>query len=553
MNHEIKHPIPIIDIFAGPGGLGEGFSSLLINGQRTFKVALSIEKDEHAYSTLRLRSFFRQFNSKSIPDEYYRFARGEITEEQLFRRFPIEALNAEHEAWRHELASVDDNDLASNSEVDQRIIRALGNSKHWILIGGPPCQAYSTVGRSRNKAIYGYEPEKDKKHFLYKEYLRIISSHWPAVFVMENVQGILSAKINGDSIFKKIFEDLKNPGRTFNSSCGDNLRTYNYRIYSLVKKPDYVDEDGFPVYKDLKDFTIKCENHGIPQSRHRVILIGIRQDINKNAPPLLKVQSQVPVENVLKGLPRLRSGFSRGEDNSERWISWLTGIENQNWLSDPKYSNKLEKVKCTIKQELNKIKKPKKNRGGEFIVCKPEIDYLRDWFLDNRLGGVCNSTTRGHMDSDLIRYFFSACFAKVYRKSPVLNDYPIELLPNHKNARNTHGSGNFGDRFRVQVSDKPSTTIMSHLSRDGHYYIHYDPTQCRSITVREAARIQTFPDNYYFCGSRTHQYIQVGNAVPPYLAYQIAEIIYGIFRDNWKKEYNGSDIEGKTQLEYVKD
>ena len=143
---------------------------------------------------------------------------------------------------------------------------------------------------------------------------------------------------------------------------------------------------------------------------------------------------------------------------------------------------------------------------------------------------ICNHESRGHIESDLIRYLFCSIYGLVRAETPKASAFPKALAPNHKNWT----SGKFADRFRVQLANKYATTITSHISKDGHYYIHYDPSQCRSLTVREAARLQTFPDNYFFVGNRTQQYTQVGNAVPPYLAHQIAKIVAQIFEKEGK-------------------
>jgi len=147
-------------------------------------------------------------------------------------------------------------------------------------------------------------------------------------------------------------------------------------------------------------------------------------------------------------------------------------------------------------------------------------------FLDDpSLIGVSAHETRGHMPSDLARYLYAAAFATAEGRSPRAHQFPDILAPNHRNWK----TGKFNDRFRVQVGNAPASTVTSHISKDGHYFIHPDPTQSRSLTVREAARLQTFPDNYHFMGNRTEQFVQVGNAVPPFLALQIAEVLLPIF------------------------
>lgn len=146
---------------------------------------------------------------------------------------------------------------------------------------------------------------------------------------------------------------------------------------------------------------------------------------------------------------------------------------------------------------------------------------LDEWYQRRELAALANHETRTHMSADIQRYLFATVFALARGRSPKAPDFPTELAPDHRNWR----SGVFSDRFRVQVADEPATTVTSHIAKDGHYFIHPSCYQCRSLTVREAARLQTFPDDYLFLGNRTQQYVQVGNAVPPFLAQQIAKLV----------------------------
>ena len=141
-----------------------------------------------------------------------------------------------------------------------------------------------------------------------------------------------------------------------------------------------------------------------------------------------------------------------------------------------------------------------------------------------QIGGVIQHMSRSHMAGDLRRYAFYAAKLKMDGRPQRVNDLPPLLRPEHKNVGRDDTP--FTDRFRVQAWGGPSSTVVSHISKDGNYFIHPDPIQSRSLTVREAARLQSFPDDYYFCGSRTQQFHQVGNAVPPLLAHQIAKVVH---------------------------
>ena len=531
---ELKAPIQIVDLFAGPGGLGEGFTSSGY-GKR-FEIVISAEKDPKAWQTLRLRAFYRLLKKHSPKNlsEYYSYCNDPSSPDTFSPSQATQSL------W--ELAGIEAKCITLGSEdgnrtLDEALDAGLNTKRPWVLIGGPPCQAYSIVGRARNQAKIDYKAEDDHRHFLYKEYLRIIRERQPTIFVMENVKGILSSKVNNERIFSNILKDLSNPSRALE----DNGPGKKYRIYSLVTGASFGPGDDVDNI-DPRAFIIKSEKYGIPQARHRVILLGIATDslpVSDKVVRLDTIETLVSVGQILGNLPRLRSGLTKTVDSQENWNTVI--LEELEYLCnqvDPVDSRMWGELRDLLR-DFEKMDSPKTSGGKRVKRTELKADgstgsaELDDWYLDEKLDYWLNHEARGHMPTDLRRYLFAAIYSKIHGTSPKGHKgFSLEgLAPEHKNWE----SGKFSDRFRVQLEKMPATTITSHISKDGHYFIHYDPTQCRSLSVREAARIQTFPDNYFFQGNRTEQFHQVGNAVPPLLASKIAKVVFRILFDQIKK------------------
>jgi len=488
--------IAVIDLFSGPGGLGEGFTSLEVNGRFPFDIVLSAEKDPMAQRTLELRAFFRKFRESTVPHEYWKHLCGEVSRGELFARYPSESESAKEESRRFELGGKHRRDL------EVRLDNLKLDPDRTVVIGGPPCQAYSVAGRSRNSAKHGWTLHSDDRSHLYQEYLHVLAHVQPVAFVMENVRGLLSARFGEDSVFELIRNDLHDPRRATTGRRGGR----RYRLIPLGSPAGPTDLFDSP---SPDAFLIRAEEHGIPQSRHRVIILGIAEDVGSTLVPILpRCRRTSSVRSAIGRLPSMRSGVSGGGDSPEAWRRILREALASRWIKEVESA-----VRRTIRDAVDEATATEFTRGGECIR------------RTRTPAGIYNHSSRGHMATDLHRYLFAAAWAEVNRRSPTLIDFPVALLPDHANVRRHGTKAAFNDRFRVQVWDEPSTTVVSHISKDGHYYIHPDPVQCRSLTVREAARLQTFPDDYFFCGPRTAQYQQVGNAVPVQLASAIARAL----------------------------
>ena len=507
--------VPIVDLFSGPGGLAEGFVALRCPGGRgRFDVVLSVEKDRDAHRTLRLRAFLRKFGRR-FPSEYYDFLNGRLIEEPDWASLhPTPWGSACDETRCMELGTP----IASAFLRNRIEAIRQEHGGRTVLLGGPPCQSYSVIGRSRNAGNDKYNADEDDRLSLYEQYVRVLGQLRPAVAVMENVRGMLSARRNGNLIFPEVMHSLQHAGGMD-----------SYRLFALHSRSGASswDEGLTP-----NDFLVHAEDHGVPQARHRVFVVCVRRDLAETLPgeclPRLEPRGgTVSVKDVIGAMPKLRSRLSHGDDRD----SWQRAVQAACEIVEtnlPVMSSDEEKrfktALARARAGAHRPAPPWRDPRGNVLLPRRCPTELRDWILDQEIERLPNNETRAHMSADLARYLFASVFACAFRRSPKSRDFPRALSPKHANWE----TGKFDDRYRVQVADYPSTTVTSHITKDGHYFIHPDPRQCRSLTVREVARLQTFPDNYLFHGSRSQQYIQVGNAVPPYLAFQIARALWNV-------------------------
>lgn len=405
----MKRMPTFLDLFAGAGGLSEGFKR-----QGYIDVA-HVEMDTTACYTLKTRSVYYYLKQNNELERYYEYLREEISREELYSLVPAEIINS---VINHTISEDTMNELYNQIDKAKRI---KGIRKIDVIIGGPPCQAYSLVGRARSNN----NMEDDPRNFLYLRYCELIEHYQPKMFVFENVQGLYTA---GDGHY---YEDLK-----------ERLNEIDYEVM---------------------DHLLSFDDYGVLQNRKRVILIGWKRGSKKYYPIFKKIQHDYILNDILNDLPFLRPGES-----------------NSNYNNNP-ISNYL--INYNIRTESDELTLHTSRRLNE-----------HDAEIYRRVIEAWNQ--------DKIRLKYT--------------DLPEELW--------THNNRNcFLDRFKVIASDLNSAqTIVAHLAKDGHYFIHPDINQCRSITVREAARIQSFPDNYFFEGNRTSQFTQVGNAVPPIISEMIA-------------------------------
>ncbi len=400
-----------IDLFAGAGGLSEGFIRC------GFEPIAHVEMNNDACDTLRTRTAFHYLKENDRVDEYYDYLKGKIDREKLWSKIPENLIN-----------SVINSEISPKTlpNIFERIDNLIGDKKIDLVIGGPPCQAYSVAGRSRDHKRMTDDP----RNHLYKYYVNFLERYKPKMFVFENVPGILSA--NNGKYLDLIFDSVRNIG------------------YELDKK------------------VLNAKNFDVLQDRKRVIIIGWKQNFNLKYPFFEEKEPQYEIlKDLFSDLPKIQNG--QGD--------W--GIVN--------YS-------------------------------KPTTYYLEKSGIRNSIKFTSQHIARPNNQTDLEIYKIAVKKWVVENKRLNYSELPERLIK-HKNTKS------FTDRFHVVNHIGISHTIVAHIRADGHYYIHPDIKQNRSITVREAARIQSFPDDYFFEKSRTAAFKQIGNAVPVLMAEGIANKI----------------------------
>lgn len=392
-----------IDLFAGASGMSEGFV------KAGFTPISHIEMNKEACDTITTRSAYHFLKSENYIELYYKYIQGKITKEKFFSSLPPEISKS-----------------TINVEINDKTIKPLfeeiKKSKKEIdlIIGGPPCQAYSLLGRHQD------DIEKDPRNKLYIQYGRFLKEFQPKAFVFENVPGMLSA----------------NKGQHFK-----NLKTYFKKL-------------GYEVYHD----TLDASDYGVVQARKRIIIVGWKKENDFGFPDFEKTDLKFTVNDAFADLKKLTPGEAHH-------VSSYTKRKNS---------------------------------------------YLEQFELRNGVNFVTQHISRPHNDRDLAIYKTAI---EKWNKDQERLKYPDlpEELKTHKNE------SSFIDRYKVVNGKGVSHTVVAHIAKDGHYYIHPDIEQCRSISVREAARLQSFPDDFYFEGSRSAAFKQIGNAVPPLMANAIAK------------------------------